>query len=102
MPGCAAPEPRAQAASGSHWRQAGGIVGVATWMKMCGDGARGAVFGCMLAWWGRWSPLRRLHGAQQATMLSHSAEPPLDRGITWSTVRFEREPQYWQVQRSRA
>ena len=22
---------------------------------MCGDGGRGVVFGCMLAWWGRWS-----------------------------------------------
>src|SRR4051794_41833177 len=65
-------------------------------MKMCGDGARGGLRGCMLAWWGRWSPLRRLHGAQQATMLSHSALPPFERGMTWSTVRFEREPQYWQ------
>ena len=78
------------------------MVGVATWMKMCGDGARGVVRGCMLAWAGRWSPLRRLQGAQHATMLSHSALPPFDRGITWSTVRFEREPQYWHVHESRA
>ena len=28
--------------------------------------------------------------------------PPLERGMTWSTVRFERAPQYWQVQPSRA
>ena len=35
-------------------------------------------------------------------MLSQLEAPPLDRGITWSTVRLEREPQYWQVQLSRA
>ena len=35
-------------------------------------------------------------------MLSQLDAPPLERGTTWSTVRLEREPQYWQVQRSRA
>ena len=35
-------------------------------------------------------------------MFSQLDGPPLERGITWSTVRFEREPQYWQVQPSRA
>src|ERR671926_195066 len=35
-------------------------------------------------------------------MLSQLDAPPLERGITWSTVRFEREPQYWHVQPSRA
>ena len=35
-------------------------------------------------------------------MFSQLEAPPFDRGITWSTVRFEREPQYWHVQPSRA
>ena len=35
-------------------------------------------------------------------MLSQLEDPPLERGITWSTVRLERDPQYWQVQLSRA
>ena len=35
-------------------------------------------------------------------MFSQLELPPLDLGITWSTVRLEREPQYWQVQLSRA
>src|SRR3954469_7335656 len=35
-------------------------------------------------------------------MFSQLEAPPLERGITWSTVRLEREPQYWQVQPSRA
>ena len=35
-------------------------------------------------------------------MFSQLDWPPFERGITWSTVRFEREPQYWQVQSSRA
>ena len=35
-------------------------------------------------------------------MFSQLELPPLERGITWSTVRFEREPQYWQAQPSRA
>src|SRR5205085_11008596 len=49
-----------------------------------------------------WSPLRRLQGAQEATMFSQLEAPPLERGMTWSTVRLEREPQYWQVQLLRA
>ena len=48
------------------------------------------------------SPLRRLHGAQEATMFSQSDPPPLERGITWSTVRLVRAPQYWHSQPSRA
>jgi hypothetical protein len=48
------------------------------------------------------SPLRRLQGAHEATMLSHVEAPPFERGMTWSTVRFAREPQYWHVQPSRA
>ena len=35
-------------------------------------------------------------------MFSHVEAPPLERGMTWSTVRFARAPQYWQVQPSRA
>ena len=35
-------------------------------------------------------------------MFSQLDGPPLERGMTWSTVRFEREPQYWQAQPSRA
>jgi hypothetical protein len=51
---------------------------------------------------GRKSPLRRLQGAQAATMFVQSLEPPLERGMTWSTVSCWREPQYWHVQLSRA
>src|SRR3954466_10770029 len=71
-------------------------------MKTCGLGARGAWRGCIPAFSGRLSPLRRLQGAHEATMLSQLELPPLERGITWSTVRFEREPQYWHVHPSRA
>jgi hypothetical protein len=60
------------------------------------------VAGCMPACAGRWSPLRRLHGAQEATMFVQSLEPPLERGMTWSTVSCWREPQYWHVHASRA
>ena len=35
-------------------------------------------------------------------MFSQLDGPPFERGITWSTVRLEREPQYWHVQPSRA
>ena len=79
------------------------MVGLATWMKTCGLGAAGRRAGVHvgLARAG-WSPLRRLHGAHEATMFSQFELPPLERGMTWSTVRFEREPQYWQVQPSRA
>ena len=38
---------------------------------MCGLGIRGLLRGCMSTWCGSRSPLRRLHGAQEATMLSH-------------------------------
>src|SRR5688572_19252959 len=85
-----------------YCRQAAGIVGPDTWMKIAGCGVRGARRGCMLAWRGMRSPLRRLQGAQDATMFSQLDEPPFDLGITWSTVRLERVPQYWQVQSSRA
>src|SRR3954447_16415522 len=79
------------------------MVVAATWMKIVGLGALGLRLGTMLAWRGRRSPLRRLHGAQQVTMLSQPDDPPFERGITWSTVRLPRSwPQYWQVQRSRA
>src|SRR4051795_10662126 len=72
-------------------------------MKIVGLGALGLRLGTMLAWRGRRSPLRRLHGAQQATMLSQWDDPPFERGITWSTVRLPwREPQYWHDQSSRA
>jgi hypothetical protein len=48
-------------------------------------------------------PLRRLQLAQAATMFSQTDLPPRLRGITWSTVRPDLvEPQYWQVQESRA
>src|SRR5262249_49696033 len=88
--------------SGSHWRHAAGIVGLATWMKTCGLGADGLRRGCNPARLGKWSPLRRLQSAHEATMLSQLDSPPFERGITWSTVRLEREPQYWHVQPSRA
>jgi hypothetical protein len=68
--------------SGSHCRHAEGIVGLATWMKTCGLGADGLRRGCMLARSGMWSPLRRLHGAHDATMLSQLDAPPFERGMT--------------------
>src|SRR3712207_5408713 len=71
-------------------------------MKICGWGTRGARRGCMFTLAGRWSPLRRLQGAHDATMLSHVDSPPFERGMTWSTVRFARDPQYWHSQPSRA
>src|SRR3954452_11055732 len=76
---------------------------IATCTKSVGLGAFGACRGCMPAWLGRRSPLRRLHGAQQVTMLSQAEVPPLERGITWSIVSVARSlPQYWQVHWSRA
>ena len=51
------------------------------------------------------SPLRRLQGMQQVTMLSHPLWPPRATGITWSKVSCEggkRSPQYWQRWSSRA
>src|SRR5437867_13357947 len=71
-------------------------------MKISARGVRGARRGCMPACRGVRSPLRRLHGAHEATMFSQLDAPPFERGITWSTVRLERAPQYWQVQESRA
>src|SRR5918992_4707840 len=71
-------------------------------MKMCAPGVRGFVRGCMLTWCGSRSPLRRLHGAHEATMLSQPEPPPFERGITWSTVRLVLAPQYMHCQPSRA
>src|SRR5690242_4375733 len=82
--------------------QATGIVGLATWMNTVGFGIRGSRDSRIPTCLASWSPLRRLHGAHDATMLSQLDEPPLERGITWSTVRLERDPQYWHVQSSRA
>src|SRR4051794_40535127 len=80
-----------------------GTLGVATCTKIVAGGALGALRGCMFACLGRRSPLRRLQGAQQATMLSHPDVPPFERGMTWSTVRLPwRLPQYWHDQSSRA
>src|SRR3954454_5349116 len=78
------------------------MVGDASWMKMWAPGVCGLVRGCMLTWCGSRSALRRLHGAQEATMLSQPEPPPLERGITWSTVSEVRAPQYWHIQPSRA
>src|SRR5256885_16686286 len=71
-------------------------------MKISARGVRGARRGCMPACRGVRSPLRRLQGAHEATMFSQLDSPPFERGITWSTVRLEREPQYWQGQLVRA
>ena len=72
-------------------------------MKTFGPGGRGAVFGCIWISRGRRLPLRRLQGAQEATMFSQTDSPPRLRGMTWSTVSPLRSlPQYWQVQASRA
>ena len=72
-------------------------------MKTVGPGARGLLRGCIWISRGRRLPLRRLQVAQAATMFSQTDLPPRLRGMTWSTVRPDlREPQYWQVQESRA
>src|SRR4051794_14827120 len=71
-------------------------------MKTVGPGAFGLLRGSIPASTGVRAPLRRLHGAQDVTMLSQLEGPPLLRGITWSTVRCEVVPQYWQVHESRA
>ena len=67
--------------------QLGGGFGAATLMKTFGPGGRGVVFGCIWISRGRRLPLRRLQGAQEATMFSQTDSPPRLRGITWSTVR---------------
>src|SRR3954467_9887267 len=100
--GAASAQGEVQAASGRYCRQVAGIVGDANWMKMCAPGVRGFTRGCMLTWCGSRSALRRLQGAQEATMLSQPEPPPLERGITWSTVSDVRAPQYWHCQPSRA
>src|SRR3954468_14096276 len=72
-------------------------------MKTVGGGAFGSFFGCMWISRGRRLPLRRLQVAQAATMFSQTDLPPRLLGITWSTVSPDFvEPQYWQVQESRA
>jgi hypothetical protein len=71
-------------------------------MNTFGLGMRGLTRGCMPTWCGRRSPLRRLHGAHEATMFSQSDAPPFERGMTWSTVRLVRAPHYWHSQPSRA
>ena len=91
------------AAAGKYCCQAGGILGDATRMKTVGPGAFGRLRGCIWISRGRRLPLRRLQLAQAATMFSQTDSPPRLRGMTWSTVRPDlREPQYWQVQASRA
>ena len=48
-------------------------------------------------------PLRRLHGAHEATTFSQIDSPPRLRGTTWSRVSFPASvPQYWHFQLSRA
>ena len=71
-------------------------------MKIVGPGARGLLARVHLVSTGVRLPLRRLQGAQEVTMFSQSLVPPRLRGTTWSTVRCEVVPQYWQVQESRA
>src|SRR3954451_11365913 len=63
-----------------------GTFGTATCTKIVEDGGAGFDLGCMFACFGSRSPLRRLHVAQQVTTLSQDESPPLERGITWSTV----------------
>src|SRR5204863_6528603 len=78
----------AQAASGRYASQALGMVGLAIWMKTWGFGVRGFWRSLIPTWRRRRSPLRRLQGAQEATMFSQLDSPPLERGTTWSTVRL--------------
>src|SRR3954465_3640185 len=69
---------------------------------MWGLGGRGSDMRVITATLGSRSPLRRLQGAQQVTMLSHVDGPPRERGTTWSSVSVPRTPpQYWQVHESR-
>jgi len=71
-------------------------------MKIVGPGACGFWRGCIPVSTVVRFPLRRLQGAHDVTMLSQSLAPPRLRGTTWSTVRWEVVPQYWQVHESRA
>jgi hypothetical protein len=71
-------------------------------------GALGLVFNTIPASWGkrRQSPPQaslfvELHFSHAVTMLSQVCCPPLERGITWSSVRCLVLPQYWQVWLSR-
>src|ERR1700710_1559359 len=72
-------------------------------MNTVGAGALVVFLGCMWISRGRRLPFLRLQVAQAATMFSQTDSPPRERGMTWSTVRPDLvEPQYWQVQESRA
>lgn len=42
-------------------------------------------------------PFLLLHFIQAVVRFSQESSPPLDFGITWSTVRFEVTPQYWHL-----
>src|ERR1700742_3043099 len=64
-------------------------------------GRLGWRWGCMPASRGVRPPLVRLQRAQAVTMFSQVVRPPRERGITWSKVSSEPEPQYWQVKASR-
>jgi hypothetical protein len=59
-----------------------GIVGLATWMNTWGLGVRGSLISFIPAWRRSALPLRRLHGAHEATMFSQLDAPPFDRGTT--------------------
>ena len=101
--GCQFPSPTTVSGWGKYCCQAGGIFGLATWMKTVGRRRLRAFLGCIWISRGRRLPLRRLQVAQAATMFSQTDLPPRQRGMTWSTVRPDLvEPQYWQVQESRA
>src|SRR3954449_643406 len=72
-------------------------------MKTVGPGGLGFELGCIDASRGVRFPFLRLHGAQEATMFSHTDSPPRLRGMTWSTVKPGLlVPQYWHVHESRA
>lgn len=61
-----------------------------------GEGGRGWRSSRSPARCGGRSPFLRLHGAHEVTRLFHVSGPPLERGTTWSTVRWRSLPQYWQ------
>ncbi len=73
---------RGVASGARYWLQIGGTLVTAIWMKMSDCGIRGARASTMPAWRGEESPLRRLHGAQAATMFSQLESPPFERGTT--------------------
>ncbi len=66
-------------------------------MNVICDGFLGEDLRNILASSGVLLPFLLLHLTQAVTRFSQISSPPRDFGITWSTVRFTTEPQYWHL-----